>query len=321
MLSPARLIALLEVSRTGSISAAAKQLQLTPSAVSSQISTLEQALDTKLIERGARGVWLTSAGARLVEYSESIVGLMERAELETRELGRGDTGRLSLGFFASAGTHLVPMALSSFMAMRPTVSLNLSPGQPNELLPRLLSTELDVAVVFEYTAGAQRPTGSEAGSNLTRETLLIDPYFLAVPPGYRAKAPGPIPMSELTDAQWIATQGLRSEPALVDRLSAIAGFSPQVRCRTDYYDIALGMVAAGIGFALVPGLSLGPGRDLESRGVQLRTLDTPTPITRVVTAVTRTDNPNPLVPAFLDRLRISAARVHDSFSDLEKRCL
>ena len=82
MLSFARLLALLEVSRTGSISAAAKRLQLTPSAVSHQISTLEREVETRLIERGPRGVWLTVAGTRLAEDSEAVAELMQRAEQE-----------------------------------------------------------------------------------------------------------------------------------------------------------------------------------------------------------------------------------------------
>lgn len=306
MLSFARLVALLEVSRTGSISAAAKKLQLTPSAVSHQISTLERELETRLIERGPRGVWLTAAGSRLAEYSESVAELMQRAEQEIRELGGGERGRLSLGFFASAGLELVPTALSAFMAGRPHVELNLIPGQPHELVPRLLSTELDVAVVFDYSAG---PPKTSPGRTLkvTYEPLLVDPHFIAVPPGYRPRARGLISIADLSGEQWIATEGMDNEVALVDRICAAAGYTPNVRCRTDHYDVTLGMVSAGIGFALVPALSLGPVA--ERSRVPLRTLSTPHPSARHIRAATRADNPNPLVPAFMEHLRDTAQRL------------
>jgi DNA-binding transcriptional LysR family regulator len=92
-----------------------------------------------------------------------------------------------------------------------------------------------------------------------------------------------------------------NEVALVDRICAAAGYAPNVRCRTDYYDITLGMVSAGIGFALVPALSLGP--TAERRRVPLRSLSTPHPSARHIRAATRADNPNPLVPAFLEHCR------------------
>lgn len=313
MLSSSRLLALLEVSRTGSISAAAKHLQLTPSAVSHQISSLERQLETKLIERGPRGVWLTAAGRRLSEYSDSIVDLMALAERETRELGGGQRGSLSLGFFASAGLHLVPMALSTFMAERPRVELNLIPGQPHELLPRLLSTELDVAVVFDYSVAA--PTVSTGGApGAAYLPLLVDPHFLAVPPGYRQRSGGPIRIADLADEQWIATEGMDNEVALVDRICAAAGYTPNVRCRTDYYDITLGMVSAGIGFALIPALSLGP--TAERHHMPLRKLFTPHPSARHIRAATRADNPNPLVPAFLSHLQDSARRIGEEIDQL-----
>ena len=309
MLSSGRLRALLEVSRTGSISGAAKKLQLTPSAVSHQISTLERELETKLIERGTRGVWLTAAGRRLAEYSESIADLMERAEQETRELGGGERGTLSLGFFASAGLHLVPTALSAFMAERPRVELNLVPGQPHELLPRLLSTELDVAVIFDYSAAT--PSGVTQGRtpSIAYHPLLVDPHFLAVPPGYRQRAGGPIRIADLAGEQWIATEGMDNEVALVDRICAAEGYAPNVRCRTDYYDITLGMVSAGLGFALIPALSLGPVA--ERRRVPLRRLSTPHHSARQIRAATRGDNPNPLVPAFLAHLQHTALRIRE----------
>ncbi|WP_066299673.1 LysR family transcriptional regulator [Arthrobacter luteolus] len=306
MLSFARLVALLEVSRTGSISAAAKKLQLTPSAVSHQISTLERELETRLIERGPRGVWLTAAGSRLAEHSESVAELMQRAEQEIRELGGGERGRLSLGFFASAGLELVPTALSAFMAGRPHVELNLIPGQPHELVPRLLSTELDVAVVFDYSAGPPK-TSPGRTPKVTYEPLLVDPHFIAVPPGYRPRARGLISIADLSGEQWIATEGMDNEVALVDRICAAAGYTPNVRCRTDHYDVTLGMVSAGIGFALVPALSLGPVA--ERSRVPLRTLSTPHPSARHIRAATRADNPNPLVPAFMEHLRDTAQRL------------
>lgn len=317
MLSSARLAALLQVAHSGTIAAAAKNLRLTPSAVSHHISTLEKELDTKLVERGNRGVQLTAAGARLAEYSESIMGLMDRAETETRELGSGAAGQLNLGFFASAGLHLVPNALSRFIRERPSVSLNLIQGQPYELIPRLLNRELDVAVVFSYSSSPKSAQLRRESSAIRYEDLVEESHFLAVPPSYRPVHRGPVQISDLVDQPWIATQGMENEASMVDRLCAAAGYSPRVRCRTDYYEVALGMVSADVGFALIPGMSLIPWSVAQMRGIRLSRLATTHPTGRTVRIATRAGNPNPLVDAITAQLQFSAAALGQEIDRLE----
>ncbi|PYI39529.1 LysR family transcriptional regulator [Arthrobacter psychrolactophilus] len=245
------------------------------------------------------------------------MGLMAQAETETRELGTGAAGQLNLGFFASAGLQLVPNALSRFIRERPSVSLNLIQGQPFELVPRLLSRELDVAVVFSYSTSPkayQRPGGNPA---LRYEDLLHESHFLAVPPSYRPMRRGPVNISDLAEQPWIATQGMENEAALVDRLCATAGYSPRVRCRTDYYEVALGMVSADVGFALIPGMSLIPWSLAQTRGIRLSKLTTTHPAGRTIQIATRAGNPNPLVDAIVAQLRHSAIEVGQEIERLE----
>lgn len=278
---------------------------------------MEKELDTKLVERGARGVQLTAAGARLAEYSESIMGLMTRAETETRELGSGTAGQLNLGFFASAGLHLVPNALSRFIRERPSVSLNLIQGQPFELIPRLLNRELDVAVVFSYSTSPKADLKRGGNQAIRYEDLMQESHFLAVPPSFRPVRRGPVHMADLVDQPWIATQGMDNEAGLVDRLCASAGYSPRVRCRTDYYEVALGMVSADVGFALIPGMSLIPCSVAQMKGVRLSRLATTHPAGRNIRIATRAGNPNPLVQAIAAHLRFSATAVGQEIERLE----
>ncbi|MBK0422741.1 LysR family transcriptional regulator [Leucobacter sp. CSA2] len=318
MISTVRLRVLREVADCGSFTSAAKNLHLVPSAVSHHISKLESELDTQLLVRGSRGLRLTSAGKKLVEYAERILALLDEAEAEVREISRGSTQRLSLGFFISAGLSLVPTALSEFMAAHPSAQLSIVPGQPDELLPQVVNAELDAAIIF---GGAASPDSSLSAAYplLEFRELQRDAHFLAIPPSYHHAGSGPVHLEDLADASWIATRGTETDSGIVDRLCAAAGFTPRVVCRTDYFDVALGMVAADLGFAIVPGMSLALSSVGPRNRVRLAPLVTPWPSSRSILLASLRGSENPLVPVIGDHLSRTAERLKAETDRLEAR--
>ena len=80
MLNVARVRVLHEVARTGSLTAAARELTYTASAVSQQIAALERETGARLLERHPRGVRLTEAGRVLVAHTSSVIAQLEIAE-------------------------------------------------------------------------------------------------------------------------------------------------------------------------------------------------------------------------------------------------
>src|SRR3954451_16343288 len=101
MLDVRRLNVLREVARRGSFSAAADALSFTPSAVSQQVAALEREAGTTLLERNARGVRLTEAGAALVTHADAILARIEDAEDELAAIARLRGGRVRLGALQS----------------------------------------------------------------------------------------------------------------------------------------------------------------------------------------------------------------------------
>src|SRR4051794_25515949 len=147
---------LLEVFRTvahlGSITAAARRLRFTQSAVSRQIGALEAELGCRVFDRLPRGGALTEEGRALLPYAEKVLeglGGARRAVQEVRALG---TGRLRVGAFPTAVAALVPAALASFRKAYAEVSLSLVEGLTPRLLERLAAGEADVAVVSSSPA-------------------------------------------------------------------------------------------------------------------------------------------------------------------------
>jgi molybdate transport repressor ModE-like protein len=299
MLNTHRLRILAEIHRTGSIAGAARELKLSPSAVSHQLSQLEKEAGVGLVERGAQSLRLTAAGRRLSLRGQEILTLLDAAEQDLLAHSRADTGHLCIGFFASAGHRLVPQALSRFAHRYPSVELELVEGQPHELAPAVQKGEIDVLVVFEHALDPwSPPEGVEV-----RE-LFHDPQMLVVPTGHPAGRRGQVRLDELAGEQWITSYGTGSPVlSVLERACALEGFVPTIRCRSDHYEVIIGLVRAGLGIALIPSLGIN-----DSSGVETTRVSGPR-LYRKIGVASRPANPNPVLPSFLAYLTSTAANL------------
>ncbi|GAA0823366.1 LysR family transcriptional regulator [Streptosporangium amethystogenes subsp. fukuiense] len=301
MLSSQRLRVLLEIFRTGSIAGAARTLRLSPSAVSHQLSKLEEEAGMGLVERGAQSLRLTAAGRRLATRAQEVLDIIEAAEKDLLAQARADAGQLRIGFFASAGYRLLPLALSTFTARHPAVELDLVLGQPHELLPDLERGALDVLVVFEHALDPWKPP---EGVEVIH--LFDEPQLLVVPPGHPAGQRQRVRLADLAGEPWITTYGTDTPVSVLERASALEGFNPMIRCRSDHYEVTLGLVRAGLGVALVPSLGA-----QGASGIQVCRLDGPR-LYRRIGAATRPTNPNPALRSFIDYLRDASAQIRNA---------
>ncbi|MBQ0904118.1 LysR family transcriptional regulator [Micromonospora sp. U21] len=295
MFNTARLQVMLEIARHGTIVAAAEQLRLSPSAVSHQLATLEQEAGVALVDRGPRSLRLTVAGQRLADYAQQIIDLMSTARDELSAHGEGRRGLLRIGFFATAGTELLPRALSSFTADHPQVELALILGQPSELLPRLNQGELDLVVVFDHPLS---PTPEASFAKVS--PLMVDPQLVVLPAGHPL-AGRRLRLTDLADEPWITTLGVQGEVSVLELAARAEGFQPRIRCRSDHYEVVLGLVRAGVGVALVPSLGLRDSGEVAVQPLAHANLH------REIGVALRPGNPNPVVGSFVDRLTDAAA--------------
>src|ERR1700736_1727946 len=154
MLNVARLRVLKEVAYRGSFSSAAQALSYTQSAISQQIAALEAEAGITLLERHPRGVSLTAAGQTLVAHAEGILARMDAAEAALSAIAGLRGGRLRMASFPTAGATLMPLAIATFRASSPEVALTLAGGEPEEIIPRLRASELDLALLFDFDGEA-----------------------------------------------------------------------------------------------------------------------------------------------------------------------
>lgn len=152
MTTNARLRALVELADSGSVRGAAERLVVTESAISSALGSLSAEVGVPLVDRHGRGVRLTPAGHRYVDYARRILGLHQEAILAARGEVDPENGSIRLAAVTTAGELLLPALLASFTVKYPGVDCKLEVASRTAIWPMLTNHEVDLVV-------AGRPPG------------------------------------------------------------------------------------------------------------------------------------------------------------------
>lgn len=305
MFNVSRLNVLREVIARGSFSDAANALSYSQSAVSQAIATLEGEAGVSLIERSRGGVRPTVAGAALAGHVGGILAQMETAEAEITAIGAGHGGRMRTASFPTAGATLMPQAIAGFRASHPGVDVTLAEGEPEEIAPRLRAGEFDLALLFEFEA-----VGERLGTGIRRFELLDDPLHLALRHDHPLAARKQLRLEDLREESLIQTSASSPCARHVVRSCHAAGFEPDVSFESDDYQTVQGLVAAGVGVALIPRLALSTIRD----DIRIRALHPASPLRKVLAATPRAAAVTPAVATMLDVLR-EVSRAHAGASE------
>jgi DNA-binding transcriptional LysR family regulator len=303
MLHVGRLKILTEVVARGSFSAAAEALSYTQSAVSQAIARLEAETGTALVVRDRQGVRPTAAGATLIEHAETIFAQIDAAETDLAAVLGVRIGRLRMASFPSAGATLMPLAIATFRERHPDVSLTLAEGEPEEIAPRLRAGEFDLALLFEFPGVRERP-----GAGLRTAGLLEDPMHVALPATHPLAEKPALTLADLRDQNWVQTSASSPCARHVVRSCLAAGFEPHVTFESDDYETVQGLVAAGVGVALIPRLALTRVRP----EIVVRELAPRSPARKVVAATTGGPGVAPAAKTMIRLLSQVARRYTDA---------
>jgi len=243
------LLALKAVAEEGSFGRAAHHLGYTQSAISQQIATLERIVGQKLLERpgGPRPVSLTEAGTLLLRHSDAIAARLRAAQADLAALEAGEAGPLRVGTYQSVSAKLLPTLLREFHQEWPKVEIRLTESADDfELLTLVEQGELDLT----FVAHPIRPGPFETAE------LLRDPHVLIVqadsPLATRDRPPS---LRELAELPRISYRSCRITQAIEDRLR-VGGREPNIVFRSDDNGTVQALVAAGVGIAVVPRLTI-----------------------------------------------------------------
>jgi DNA-binding transcriptional LysR family regulator len=228
----------LAAAEEGAISAAARRLGVSPSAVSQQLSSLEAALGTTLMDRGARPMQVTPAGTMFRRHAQVILN----AEAEARaELALSDLSGLTtlrLGMIEDLDAEVTPQLLAELAGGLRGCRFLLETGASHHLLEQLSNRALDIVVAAD--AALDAPEG-------WREVhpLLAEPFLAVVPKGGDI---GALPLIQYTTRHLMG----RQIAAHLARQNLRVG----TRFELDSYTPILAMVAAGAGWTILTPLAL-----------------------------------------------------------------
>jgi len=219
---------------------AADRLHIAQPPLSRTIKQLERDLGAQLFERTTRRVRLTSAGEALVEPARRVVDALRTARLSVQAAGRGETGRVRIGF-AGPSSHLLVGELGrQVRELHPGIELSLQsttygPGA----LRAVVDGDLDLAIV----RGDSLPPG------ISSRIVSVEHYVLVVPGNHRLAGRKLVSMKDCRDEAFIALPG---DPGSWVRDAFIraaheAGYAPNIVQTAPDSWTAMALVAARIG--------------------------------------------------------------------------
>ncbi len=268
---------------------AAEKLGIAQPPLSQQIKSMEELIGYPLFERKPR-VRLTPVGEALLEVARRTLGQVEEGLEMVRRAGRGEVGKVTVGFAASTLTTVLPEILRNFREQYPGVELRLRELSSAAQAAALADGSIDVGFLREAVTH---------GTDLICERILREEFMTVLPPGHPLAERREVPLTELAGEPFVHFPRAVA-PTLFDQIAAAcrrAGFRPRVVQEAQEWLTILGLVEAGLGVSLVPASF----RRLRWGDVQYRPLGTPREFTEVFVCRPTA----PVVPAVVQLIGIA----------------
>lgn len=276
---------------------AAENLGISTPTLTQQVQALEAELGVTLLRRTSRSVALTDAGERFLEEARSTLRQSEHATLVARRAGRGEIGRIEIGYVTSASlAGVIPNALAAFRTSNPLVDVQLHRMETVWQLTALAEGQIDIG----FLRPPKRYPLGIVGSIVWRQ-----PFILAMPADHPLARRERIDVAALAGEPFVASS-VELELGFGGQIQEIAAqgkFAPKIIGRAPDILTILTLVASGLGIAFVPETF----REMKFGGVAYRSLTGP-PRNAVLAAARRRNDPAPAIKAFMRVLRATLAQ-------------
>lgn len=276
---------LIAVVEAGSFSEAALQLDISQSAVSRAIASLEKEWGISLFSRGRFGAELTPVGDRIMGQVQEMVQLDQKITAEIEHAKGLQYGRVRIASFRSAATHLLPAKIALFSRHYPDIEVQLTEADPTTIDDLVKTGKADLGLV-----PLPRSTDFETWG-------IADDEFVVLLPPSRHAIPKQLNWKVLSGYSFILYSYAECTTVVQDHWAA-SDQSLKVAYEIKEDSTIVSMVAQGLGAAILPKLAALPIPD----GIEVRSL--PIPLTRQIGVAMLADQLQPpAVFAFLDLLR------------------
>jgi molybdate transport repressor ModE-like protein len=211
-----RMRLLVEIDRHGTLSAAAQAIGIGQPTASQHLRSLEAAAGQRLVERNGRGSRLTAGGKVLAASAAQALAALAAGEQELGALAGLQTGTIHLGASTAPGAYLLPDTLGCFRRDYPGVEVEVEIAASGEVLRRLLSGRIQLAIVGV----------DQADERIALEPFLADEIIGVTKPGLIATRNGTLAPRSLADLTLLSREPDSSSRAYVERELRAIGIRP-----------------------------------------------------------------------------------------------
>lgn len=229
------------VAHTGNITHAAQQLRISQSSLSQTLSKLEQELDISLLERYPRGIGLTEAGERFLQYAEDSMRRKQEIMQELHDLGRPLSGQVVIR--TNAMSFVVARLFCDFKKLYPNVKLLFI--QNGDAKTQLSPQELLQTVDLIVTSDSAIPYRADSVILATEELLA------ALPPHHKLAHASSIELEELANEDFLVSSNQQFRDVIVN-YCRVAGFEPHIFFEYNNTNTLFSLLAADAGVSLFP---------------------------------------------------------------------
>jgi DNA-binding transcriptional LysR family regulator len=235
------------VARHEHVTRAAQELGVPQSTLSRGVTRLEEDLGVALFARHGRTVSLTPAGRTFLASAERALAAVEAAAESVRSDADPATGKVAFGFLHTLGWETVPSLIRAFRAEHPGVRFALVQNYGEAMLERLAGGGLDLCLTSPIPGPAERAARGLAARRLDEQRLR-----LVVPDDHRLAVRKRVRLAEAADEPFVTLEPGYGMRRILEALCAQAGFSPRIAFEGEEAETIRGLVAAGLGVALLP---------------------------------------------------------------------
>lgn len=283
------------------MAAVSEALYVSPSAISQQLTLLEQEVGAPLIERRGRGVALTAAGQILVEHAERVFAELETAKADIQRLENLVAGDIRVAAFPSVAAALMPSVIRNLNREHPLLNIGFDEMEPEEGLAALRTWQTDIAIIDDLNvlAGALDP-------GIETVPLTEDVFLVMMGKGHHLAQKRDVTLSELRDEAWVIDTASSNYTSMITQACQGAGFDPNIVARCKGFEVTVALIREHCGISILPGLRA--SRDLTD--VEVRPLK-PEIRRKISLAFRKGQDRSPLIRAF-------AAACHQRAAELMK---
>ncbi len=233
---------------TGSFSRAAESCRVAQPSLSQQISKLEDELGTRLFDRLGRSVRLTDAGRTFLPHARTVLHQTELARSEVDGRRRDARGTVMVGVIPTIAPYDMPQRITSFMRKFPDATLRIVEDTTPMLLESLRNLSIDIAILSLPIRHREFET----------TTLLTERLYVALPADHPHAGASSVALRDLREERFVMLRDSHCFREISLAACHRAHLDPRIAFESNQISSLLGMVAAGIGLALVPQMAIDP---------------------------------------------------------------